>query len=89
MCYHSGMSVVGLRELRQNASQIINQVEAGEDVTVTVSGRAVARIVAVRRQQWTTWNTIEQVFTTLTDSTWDAQRRNSGIGDISDPWAPR
>src|SRR6266566_537840 len=53
MCYSSGMTtdatrehhIVGLRELRQNASDIVRRVEAGDTVTVTVSGRPAARIV--------------------------------------------
>jgi antitoxin (DNA-binding transcriptional repressor) of toxin-antitoxin stability system len=36
------MSTIGARELRQNASEVLRAVEAGEPTTVTVDGRAVA-----------------------------------------------
>lgn len=36
------MSVVGIRELRQRASELIRRVEGGETITVTDRGRPVA-----------------------------------------------
>jgi len=39
--------VVGIRELRQSASQVIRRVQAGETVEVTVQGRPAARIVPI------------------------------------------
>lgn len=38
-------SEVGVRELRNGASRFIERVEAGEVITVTRRGRAVARLV--------------------------------------------
>ncbi len=43
---------VGLRELRQNASEIVKRVEGGETVVVTVSGRPAAQLVPVPRRRW-------------------------------------
>ena len=37
---------VGIRELKNGASRIINRVEAGEPITVTRRGKPVARIVS-------------------------------------------
>jgi prevent-host-death family protein len=39
---------VGIRELRQNLSQTIREVELGDSVEVTRAGETVARIVPVR-----------------------------------------
>ncbi|MCL2454748.1 MAG: type II toxin-antitoxin system prevent-host-death family antitoxin [Micrococcales bacterium] len=39
------MSTVGIRELRQSASQVMRRVQAGETVEVTMQGRPAARIV--------------------------------------------
>jgi prevent-host-death family protein len=36
---------VGVRELRQNLSQYLDRVKAGEDLVVTEHGREVARLV--------------------------------------------
>jgi prevent-host-death family protein len=49
MCY---MERIGLRELRQNASQYIARVARGETVEVTQRGRLVARIVPARPDTW-------------------------------------
>lgn len=43
-------ATVGIRELKDSASAIINRVEDGETITVTKRGRAVARIVAEGRR---------------------------------------
>jgi prevent-host-death family protein len=39
-------ATVGIRELKDMASSIIDRVEDGEAITVTKNGRAVARIVS-------------------------------------------
>jgi prevent-host-death family protein len=49
MCY---MERIGLRELRQNASQYIARVARGESIEVTQRGRLVARIVPARPETW-------------------------------------
>ncbi|MGI8658993.1 MAG: type II toxin-antitoxin system Phd/YefM family antitoxin [Candidatus Limnocylindria bacterium] len=38
------MERVGIRELRQNASEYVRRAEAGETIEVTDRGRAVARL---------------------------------------------
>lgn len=81
------MSTVGVRELRQNASEILRGVEAGETATVTVAGRPVAQIVPIRGDQWTTWERMSVVFDSPTDQGWDAERREFGTGDLDDPRA--
>ncbi|MGH7881571.1 MAG: type II toxin-antitoxin system Phd/YefM family antitoxin [Candidatus Dormibacteraceae bacterium] len=44
------MSEVPLRELRNHTSAVLHRAEAGEELTVTVSGRAVAQILPLRRR---------------------------------------
>jgi len=80
------MGVVGVRELRQNASEILRDVEAGEPVTVTVAGRPVAQIVPIRAERWTRWERIHDVFESPTDPGWDAERREFGALGLDDPW---
>ncbi len=46
-CYFGVVKVIGIRELRQNASRYLAQVEAGEELAVTNRGRVVARLVPV------------------------------------------
>src|SRR4051812_7667377 len=42
-------SNIGVRELRQNASRYLEQVEAGDTLHVTRNGKVVARLVPVER----------------------------------------
>jgi prevent-host-death family protein len=44
MCY-----MIGIRELRQNASKYLRQVQEGETVEVTDRGRPVARIAPIQK----------------------------------------
>jgi len=52
--YSPCRATVAVRESRQNASEILRDVEAGEPATVTVAGRPVAQIVPIRADRSTT-----------------------------------
>lgn len=53
MCYDALMSEVASRELRNNTRALLRRVEAGETVTITVGGRAVAVLQPLgRRPSW-------------------------------------
>jgi prevent-host-death family protein len=52
---------VGLRDLRQNASDVVRRVEAGESVVVTVSGRPAARLVPIGGRRWRRWDEVAAV----------------------------
>jgi prevent-host-death family protein len=49
------MSQVASRELRNNTRAVLDRVEAGEEVTITVDGRPVAALVPIGRRPrcWT------------------------------------
>jgi len=47
MCYMTEPARAGVRELRQNASKLLERVEAGESIEITNHGRVVARLVPV------------------------------------------
>jgi prevent-host-death family protein len=55
MCYLGRMATIGVRDLRQNASEILRDVETGQAVTVTVQGRPVAQLTPINAATWTTW----------------------------------
>ncbi len=56
------MATAGLRELRQNASELVRQAEAGAVITVSVSGRAVAELGPAHRDRWRSWPDVAAVF---------------------------
>jgi prevent-host-death family protein len=80
------MTTIGVRELRQNASEILREVEAGTPATVTVSGRAVAQIVPIRGDRWATWEQVRGVFSGAVDPTLAGELRSFGEAEVSDPW---
>lgn len=79
------MKTVGLRELRQNASELVRQVEDGEEVTVTVAGRPSVRLVPAAPHTWRRWQDITELFTGPQDSAWEADREHIAH-DVQDPW---
>ncbi|GAB3871920.1 type II toxin-antitoxin system Phd/YefM family antitoxin [Kibdelosporangium lantanae] len=79
------MTDVGLRELRQHASDLVRRVEAGEEITITVSGRPTARLVPVGRRTWRTANEIAGLFRSPTDPDW-AEDRDLIDQSLRDPW---
>jgi prevent-host-death family protein len=46
------MKRIGVRELRQNASKYLADVESGESIEITDRGRPVARLVPVSGDPW-------------------------------------
>ncbi len=80
------MTTTGLRELRQQASELVRQAEAGETITVTVSGREVAELGPVRRNRWRRSTDIAEVFRGAADQDW-ARDRDAVDGAVADPFA--
>ena len=68
------MTTVGLRELRQQASELVRRVEAGEDVTITVAGRPSVRMVRVAPRAWRPYAAVAEVFDGPADTDWTADR---------------
>jgi prevent-host-death family protein len=86
MCYLSGMTEVGLRELRQNASDLVKRVEAGESFTVTVSGRPAATLSPVSPPRWRSWEEVGAALSAPADPDWERDRDRVDQS-VRDPWA--
>lgn len=82
------METVGLRELRQEASDLVRRVQAGEEITITVSGRPSARLVPARPSQWRPWADIAEVLQGPADPEWE-QTRELLDDQPRDPWSAR
>jgi prevent-host-death family protein len=79
------MEAVGLRELRQDASELIRRVEAGEEISITVAGRPAAKLVPAAPRTWRQWSDIAGLFTGPEDLDW-ATDRDLIAHDMRDPW---
>jgi prevent-host-death family protein len=51
MCYNSCMTTIGIRDLRQRASEYLRRVKAGETFTVTERGIPVAELRPLSRHE--------------------------------------
>jgi len=85
MCYLEAMGQVGLRELRQDASELVRRVEAGEQIDITVSGRLAARLVPARPRRWQQWGEVADAFGGRADPDWERDRDLLDQA-IADPW---
>lgn len=79
------MDTIGLKELRQHASDYVKRAEAGETLLITVSGRPGAVLGPASEKQWNRYSDIEDVFDTPTDHTLadDLAEKND---TVQDPW---
>jgi prevent-host-death family protein len=79
------MDTVGLRELRQDASEIVRRVENGEQIDITVSGRLAARLVPATPKTWRRWDEVASVFAGPADPAWAGDRELVDPA-LADPW---
>jgi prevent-host-death family protein len=78
------MGTIPQKELRNNVGEVLRRAEAGEEFTVTVAGRPVARLGPVRPRQWVRGPELQRVWQTPVPETLDAdlQRLPSEIVDV-------
>ena len=76
---------IGIRELRQNASEIVRNLERGDSYTLTVQGREVGELRLDKRSHWVGWEQTKRIFDTPADPSWvgDLQLID---GELEDPW---
>ena len=77
---------IGLRELRQHASDLVRRAEQGESITVTVSGRPAARLVPVLPASWCDARDLSALYAGgAPDPSWE-QDRESLDAALQDPF---
>lgn len=79
------MTEVGLREIRQHASEFVRRAQAGEHMTITVSGRPAAQLGPVETRSWVSWEEVSAIFSGPADSEWAADRDRLDSA-LADPW---
>jgi prevent-host-death family protein len=58
------MATIPQKELRNNVSDVLRRAEAGEEITITVAGRPVARLGPASRRQWVSGPVLRAVWQT-------------------------
>jgi prevent-host-death family protein len=82
------MAEVGLREMRQGASELVRRAQAGEQVTITVAGRPAAVLGPVSARVWRRWDDLADIFVRPADDGW-VDDRDLVDGSVVDPWTER
>lgn len=80
------MVTIPQKELRNNVGDVLRRAEAGEEFTVTVSGRPVARLGPVRPRQWVGGPALQRVWQTPAPESLDSDLANLAA-DVSDVFA--
>lgn len=85
------MGQVGIRELKQYASEVVARAEKGESIDITLRGRPVARLIPIRaeRRPWLPGSELGEAFAALGPDTtgWLEEHHESRENDpLLDPW---
>jgi prevent-host-death family protein len=80
------MATIPQKELRNNIGEVLRRAEAGEEITITVAGREVARLLPTGRRQWVGGGALQAVWRTPTPRTLAADIEQFP-GAIMDPFA--
>jgi len=81
------VTTAGLRELRQRASELVRQAEAGAVITVSVNGRPVAQLGPVSAEHWRSWEDVAGIFDGSADPDWVVDR-DLIDQSVADPFVP-
>jgi prevent-host-death family protein len=73
------------KELRNDAGKVLRRAEAGEELTITVSGRPVARLGPARAAQWVPSHRLKELWSSPPDPTLGKDLEGMG-GEMADPW---
>lgn len=66
------MPVIPQKELRNQVGNVLRRAEAGEEFTITVSGRPVAELGPIRTRAWVAAAQLADLWTLPLDPTLDA-----------------
>jgi prevent-host-death family protein len=80
------VATIPQKELRNNVGEVLRRAEAGEEFTITVAGRPVARLGPEARRRWVSGPQLAQVWGTPAPHTLEADLREVDT-DLRDPFA--
>lgn len=79
-------TVIPQKELRNNVSEVLRRAEAGEEFTITVSGRPVAELGPTHQSHWVNTSTLKDLWALPPDPTLMRELEEFDAGDLQDPW---
>jgi prevent-host-death family protein len=80
------MATIPQKELRNQVAEVLRRAEAGEEITITVSGRPVAQLGPARMRQWVPASRLGELWSSPPDPTLENDLEKPG-GELTDPWA--
>lgn len=80
------MTTIPHKELRSNVDEVLRQAEAGEEFTVTVAGRPVARLGPARQREWVRGARLQRIWQTPAPQTLEDDLARFA-GGLVDPFA--
>jgi len=75
------------KELRNNSGEILRRAEAGEEFTITVSGRPVAKLGPIYDRRWVPSSELKELWELPPDPDYMRDIETADFGDLRDPWA--
>lgn len=80
------MATVPQKELRNHVGEVLRRAEAGEEITITVSGRPVAQLGPARTRQWVKGSELADLEALPPDPALVEDIRKFGA-ELRDPWS--
>ncbi len=80
------MATIPQKELRNHVGEVLRRAEAGEEITITVSGRPVASLGPARTRQWVPSAELAELWEAPADPTLQRDLESLG-GELTDPWS--
>jgi prevent-host-death family protein len=79
------VATIPQKELRNHVGEVLRRAEAGEHITITVSGRPVAELGPIRARQWVSSRRLADLWSAPPDPTLDEDLTALG-GELTDTW---
>jgi prevent-host-death family protein len=79
------VATIPQKELRNQIGEVLRRAEAGEEFTITVSGRPVAQLGPIRTRRWVPSAQLADLWATPPDPTLEDDLRAFG-SELGDPW---
>jgi prevent-host-death family protein len=79
------MTTIPQKDLRNKVGEVLRRAEAGEELTITVSGRPVAHLGPLRAREWVDSADLHELWALPRDRTLERDIEGFGIS-LRDPW---